>query len=127
MGFWIFMLWMNLLLPIMMLLFGWIFLKHPPKDINSIYGYRTSRSKASQEAWDFAHRYFGKWWFYGGFGVAVVSIVGMLPLLGKSVDVIGTYGAVVCTAELFLMLFPILPTEHALKKKFGDTKKKRKN
>lgn len=124
MGFWIFMLWMNLLLPIMMLLFGWIFLKHPPKDINSVYGYRTSRSKASQEAWDFAHHYFGKWWFYGGFAVAVVSIVGMLPLLGKSVDVIGTYGAVIEMVELVLMLLPIWPTELALKKKFGDTKKK---
>ncbi|MDA1027671.1 MAG: SdpI family protein [Bacteroidetes bacterium] len=32
---------------------------HPPKKINSLYGYRTKRSMASQEAWDFAQLYSG--------------------------------------------------------------------
>ena len=45
MGFWIFMFLSNELIPILMLLFGWIFKKHPPKNINSVYGYRTSMSK----------------------------------------------------------------------------------
>ena len=38
MGFWIFMFLSNELIPILMLLFGWIFKKHPPKNINSVYG-----------------------------------------------------------------------------------------
>jgi uncharacterized membrane protein len=32
-------------------------MKFPPKKINGIYGYRTSRSMKSQENWDIAQRY----------------------------------------------------------------------
>jgi uncharacterized membrane protein len=34
-----------------------ITLKFPPKKINSIYGYRTSRSMKNQENWDLAQRF----------------------------------------------------------------------
>jgi uncharacterized membrane protein len=36
---------------------AFITLKFPPKKINSIYGYRTSRSMKSQENWDLAQRF----------------------------------------------------------------------
>ncbi|WP_435577458.1 SdpI family protein [Gilvibacter sp.] len=41
----------------LMLLVSWLFMKYPPKKINSLYGYRTNKSMKSQEAWDFANRY----------------------------------------------------------------------
>ena len=44
MGFWIYMLIMDLLIPIIMILFGQAFLKKAPKEINYVFGYRTSRS-----------------------------------------------------------------------------------
>ena len=62
MGFWIFMFLSNELIPILMLLFGWIFKKHPPKNINSVYGYRTSMSTKNIETWNFAHAYCGRLW-----------------------------------------------------------------
>ena len=34
-----------------------ISLKFPPKKINSLYGYRTSRSMKNQENWDLAQRF----------------------------------------------------------------------
>lgn len=34
-----------------------LFYRFPPKKINYIYGFRTSRSMRSQEAWDCANRY----------------------------------------------------------------------
>ena len=40
MGFWIFMVCAIVMIPFMMILFGYIFKNNPPKDINSIYGYR---------------------------------------------------------------------------------------
>ncbi len=123
MGFWIFMVWMNALIPILMILFGHILWKYPPKDINAVYGYRTSRSRASQEAWLFAQTYFGKIWFYEGIGLLVVSVVGMLPLLGGQVEEIGKGGGILCGVQVVLLLIPIIPTERALKKKFGDQKK----
>ena len=39
-GFWFFMLVMVLLVPLTMMLFGYLFYFKPPKDINGIYGYR---------------------------------------------------------------------------------------
>jgi uncharacterized membrane protein len=36
---------------------AFIIMKFPPKKINGIYGYRTSRSMKSQENWDIAQRY----------------------------------------------------------------------
>ena len=52
MGFWIFMFMTTLLIPVMMIVFGLIFLKNPPKEINWAYGYRTSMSMKNQETWD---------------------------------------------------------------------------
>ena len=50
-GFWIFMLVMDFLLPLIMVVFGKLF-QHCPEEINSVFGYRTRRSMASQEAWN---------------------------------------------------------------------------
>ena len=41
MGFWLYCTAMCLLIPGIMLYFGWRFLNKPPKNINSMYGYRT--------------------------------------------------------------------------------------
>lgn len=62
MGFWVFCLAMDLLIPAVMLLLGRRFLTKPPRTINSTYGYRTRRSMKSQAAWDFAHRTCGRLW-----------------------------------------------------------------
>lgn len=51
MGFWIFMLMMNLLIPLSMIGFGWMFLKSPPKEINAVFGYRTRRSMLNPDTW----------------------------------------------------------------------------
>ena len=41
MGFRIFMLIVVLLIPLTMLLFGWLFFRRTPKEINYVFGYRT--------------------------------------------------------------------------------------
>lgn len=119
MGFWIFMFGVNLLLPVMMVGFGRLFCKHPPKNINGIYGYRTRRAMASQEAWDFSQRYFGKCWFYSGFVVLFLVVIGMLLLFGKSEDMVEIYGGILSMVGCVFMILPIIPTEHELKKRFG--------
>lgn len=45
---------------IIYLVAGIIQLKFPPKNINSLYGYRTKKSMKSQEAWNFAQEYSAK-------------------------------------------------------------------
>lgn len=47
MGFWIFMLIMDLLIPFTMIGFGKMFLKKAPDQINYVFGYRTSVNEES--------------------------------------------------------------------------------
>ena len=62
MGFWFFMLFMNLLMPLIMIGLGRYFMKNAPGNINIVFGYRTSMSMKNQEPWKFAHEYCGKLW-----------------------------------------------------------------
>ena len=71
MGFWIFMLIMDLLIPFTMIGFGYLFLKRTPKNINVLFGYRTTMSMKNRDTWEFAHRYCGKLWYMWG-GILLV-------------------------------------------------------
>ena len=55
MGFWIFMLITDLLIPVIMTVFGWYFIKQAPKNINYLFGYRTEMSMKNEDTWKFAH------------------------------------------------------------------------
>lgn len=125
MDFWIFMFIINLLIPLMMVGFGWWFLKRPPKEINAVFGYRTAMSMKNQETWDFAHKYCGKIWFKAGWVLLVVSIIAMLPLIGKSEDAIGWGGGAICMVQMVALMMPIIPTERALARQFDKDGNKR--
>ena len=125
MGFWIFMLAMNLLFPLIMLVMGRYFMKKSPKEINYIFGYRTNMSMKNKDTWDFAHKYFGKRWFRLGWLLIPISVIPMLFVIGKGEDIIGTVGMVVMVIDLILLIAPIFPTERALKKVFDKDGNKR--
>ena len=125
MGFWIFMLAMNLLFPLIMIVMGRYFMKKSPKEINYIFGYRTNMSMKNNDTWDFAHKYFGKRWFRLGWLLIPISVIPMLFVIGKGEDIIGTVGMVVMVIDLILLIAPIFPTERALKKIFDKDGNKR--
>lgn len=118
MGFWIFLTICNLMIPILMIVIGKVFINHPPKKVNGIYGYRTSRSMKNQDTWNFAHLYCGKLWWKIGWIMLPLSVIGMLPAIGKNDNMAGGWGAVVITAECIAMLMTIFFVERALAKKF---------
>jgi len=120
MGFWVFMLLMDLMIPGLMIFFGWMFVNNPPEKINSIYGYRTSSSMKSQETWDFAHQYYGKIWKIMGLIFLPLTIIPMLFVIGKGEDAVALVGGVVCGVSCIAMILPIIPTEMALHKNFDE-------
>jgi len=61
---------------IIFILVGFILTKYPPKEINSLYGYRTSKSMKSQEAWDFAQIYSSKLMVKSGVFLSIVGLLG---------------------------------------------------
>lgn len=125
MGFWIFMTCCNLLIPILMIIVGWVFLKHPPKTINGIYGYRTSRSMKNIDTWNFAHAVCGKIWWRIGWCMLPVSLLAILPVIGKNDNIVGLWGGVITTVECVVLIAAIFPVERALKERFGDDRKNR--
>ncbi len=120
MGFWIFMLIMNMLIPLTMICFGKMFQNHPPKQINSIFGYRTTWSMKNKDTWKFAHKYFGKLWYICGLLLLPLSIILMLSVLGLEEKTIGYTGGMICVAQLLFLIGSILPVELALRKNFDQ-------
>ena len=82
MGFWIFMMVMELLIPLIMIIFGKLFSKKAPKKINYFYGYRTSMSMKNKDTWEFAHKYCGRLWLKIGYIMFAISFIIMLFVLG---------------------------------------------
>ena len=118
MGFWIFMLIMDLLTPLLMLGFGSLCLKRAPREINFIYGYRTTMSMKNKDTWQFAHAYFGKLWFRIGLILLPVSILPLLFVMGGDENTVSIVGGVICTVQVVVLLGSIVPVEKALKRTF---------
>ena len=51
---------LNLIIPFLMIIFGKLFIKNIPKEINGLFGYRTPMSVKNKDTWEFAHYYCGK-------------------------------------------------------------------
>lgn len=123
--FWLFCTGMNLLIPLVMLYFGRRFQRHPPGNINSFYGYRTTRSMKNQQTWDFAHRICGKIWFGVGAVMLPLSLLAMLPALGQNIETVGWWCMAVGTVQVIVLVGTIAPVERALKQNFDQFGRKR--
>ena len=118
MGFWIFMLIMDLLLPFTMIGFVRYFMKKAPKEINSLFGYRTSMSMKNKDTWEFAHKHCGKVWYVCGMVMLPITVICMLLVIGKNKDCVGSIGGIINGVQLIPLIGAILPTEIALRKNF---------
>ena len=87
--------------------------KHSPKKINSLIGYRTSRSMKNMDTWHFAHHYCGKLWWRIGWIILV-------PFYGASDDAIGIVGLILTFIQIAVLIGSIFPTEKALKRTFTE-------
>lgn len=126
MGFWIFMLCMVLLCPIIMILFGKYFSKNAPKEINALFGYRTTMSMKNKDTWKLAHAYCGNIWYKSGLILLPISIFLMLMVTKKNEDLIGFTGFIIMLLQLLPLVGVIILTEKALKKNFDENGNKKK-
>ena len=117
--FWLFTLAAALLIPACMLYLGRRFQTRPPRNINMGYGYRSHRSMQSQEAWDFAQVYSGRFWVRAGRPVLAVSLVWMLLLFDRDIGTVGTSAVVLMGIQMLPFLAVIPATERVLRRKLG--------
>ena len=94
--------------------------KRPPQKINSLIGYRTSRSKKNMDTWLFAHHYSGKLWWRTGWIILGSSIIIHLPFYGASDDSIGIVGLILTFIQIAILIGSIYLTEKALKRTFTE-------
>lgn len=117
-GFWVFMLLMVLIVPVSMVGFGRLMLVNPPREINSLFGYRTAMSMKNQDTWEFAHKYCGRLWFRCGLVLLPLSVIPLLFVLDKDITTVSVAGLIVMFLQLIPMLGTISLTEAALRRTF---------
>ena len=118
MGNWFMMLGFNLLIPAIMLGAGKLFSKDSPKDINWIFGYRTTMSMKNEDTWAFAHKVAGAFWWKWGWITLAITVVAMLLILNKSDEVVSVVGCIVMFAQMIPVIVVIPHTEKALRNTF---------
>ncbi len=119
MWFWWFLMGCNILVPIIMAVFGIVMWKRCPKKINAWYGYRTEMSMKNMDTWRFAHEYCGNWWWRLGFIILVPSVLVMLPFYNATESSITVVYLISTAIQIIFMIFPIVKTERALKERFN--------
>ena len=82
---------------------AFITMKFPPKKINGIYGYRTSRSMKSQENWDTAQRYSSRLMLKQGLVMlAIAGLLNVLPLPEEVAAIISVTLLILSVIVLFV-------------------------
>lgn len=101
------------------ILAGLALLFFPPKKINSFYGYRTKRSMAGQEAWDYAQSRSGRFLIYFSLAFICTSLIDRFVDVPQNPAVFVSLGPMISG---LVILF--LKMERELKRKFGEEETK---
>lgn len=99
---------------VLFLIISVFILLYPPKKINGFYGYRTSRSMNSQDAWEFSQVYSSKIMVVLGLLYTFLGVTSLF--IPKQEDTIGgVVSIVIIMSGVFYMFYK---TEKKLAKKF---------
>ncbi|MBC7439299.1 MAG: SdpI family protein [Flavobacterium sp.] len=100
---------------IIFLVAGAIMYLFPPKNINSFYGYRTSKSMKNQETWTFAQKYSSVKAIQSSIFLLLISCLGFFITFEST-----TQNIIVFVALAIVIFFMFFSTEKAIKTKFPN-------
>ena len=104
------------IIPLLMILSGYLMYKHPPKKINRLVGYRTSSSMENLENWKFSNQSCGKLWIKFGVIILIIDVLLLIldcfNILKFTEDIIG----IIVLLEIIPMLLSIFLIENKIKK-----------
>ncbi|WP_139904502.1 SdpI family protein [Clostridium thermarum] len=108
----IFFWFVDLSIPVTMLVIGLVFIKFPPRKINNLYGYRTKRSMSNEGTWKLAHLKCGQIWIKVGIVLLIAVLLSKLyvPVKKEILSLIHIGIGIMC------LFIPLPFVESALKK-----------
>lgn len=109
---------MNLIIPVVMIIIGLATKNHVPKNRYGAVGYRTKRSRSSQEAWEYANKECSKLMLKLGLIILLVSVIASLPFLKGTEIVVSIVCTVVVVLQCVVLCVGFLGIEKALAEKF---------
>lgn len=96
-----------LLAPILAIIFGFVLVMFPPKNINNYVGYRTKRSKQSVDHWLYAQKMAGGYLILIGFILLLIAVFVAFFLKAESLEslyiVLGVIGFQIITLPLVIL------------------------
>ena len=116
---------MTMLIPLVMVVCGWLFTHGIPRDRSSLFGYRTAMSVKTDDTWRFAHEYCGRLWLTIGFILFVLTTVFMVLAMSMDPGTVSYISGILMMVYVVPLLASVAATEKALKKTF-DTRGRRK-
>lgn len=120
MGFWVYMLVLVLLVPLVMIFFGSRFEKGAPEDVNTFIAYRTRRSTVNGDTWQYAHKKFGHICKLFGLIALPVSAAIMLITAKMSPDAANILATLVIGIQFIVLFVTVILTEKDLKNSFDE-------
>lgn len=109
---------LSLILPFTYMILGYIFWKNPPKSINSICGYRTTRAMKNQETWTFANQFAGRTFLRLGVVCTLISLIAIIIIAQLNENIFGISIVILVLLQTVSIAYVINKTEQELKKKF---------
>ncbi|MGM9947874.1 SdpI family protein [Floccifex sp.] len=112
---------MTELTPVFILVIGYLFRNHYPKEINSLIGYRTRRSMMNEDTWNFANQSMSVLFIIWGWFLLFVTI-GLDILFYKQIEAMSM---VIVFMQLIPLFICIIQVEKKLKETFDEDGKRR--
>ena len=103
------------IIPVMIIVVGYLMYKYPPQKVNWFVGYRTIRSMKNENVWEKANKYCGKLWIK--IGLIMVVLASVLAILSyiKIVIFSETCLAIIILCEILPLLLSGLMVEKEIK------------
>jgi len=115
--------WLNFILvsiiPVIFIVLGFVFWKHPPKEINHVSGWRTEQSMKNQETWDFANRLGGKCFLILGVIELLIALIFLFATSNIEPNKVNSLGMGLMMIQCAFLAFVFIYVERKLRTHFN--------
>lgn len=113
------------LTPLTMILLGFYFSKGGPKEVNMLFGYRTTMSTLNNDTWHYAQTLCGKLYLVSGLIEFVVTLLILYMLRNDPLRFFVNMSIGIMIVQVVIMVLVCIPVEYSLRKTFDKDGKRK--